>query len=104
MVVRRSYSREFKLGLCAEIAAGHMSKARACREHNLCPSMLDRWVGQYRVRGEDSFPNSGVRSEELLQDQRTKELEALVGRQALEIEFLKAALQKGEELVGKKRK
>jgi hypothetical protein len=31
-----------------------------------------------------------------------KELEALVGRQALEIEFLKAAIQKGAELREKK--
>jgi len=33
-----------------------------------------------------------------------KELEALVGRQALEIEFLKAALRKGAELREKGRR
>ena len=104
MVSRRTFSREYKLGLCQEIVEGRVSKARACREHELCPSMLDRWVVQYRSRGEDSFPNSGGGAEGLLQDQRMKELEALVGRQALEIEFLKAAIKKGEELAGRKRK
>lgn len=102
MVSRRSFSREFKLGTCQEIVSGLKSKAQVCREHGLSPGMLDRWVDQFKVLGADAFPNSGraVSAGEL---DRTKELEALVGRQALEIEFLKAALKKGEELREKKR-
>ncbi len=97
MVSRRSFSREFKLGICQEIVSGLRSKAQVCREHGLSPGMLDRWVDQFKVLGSDAFPNSGRSGSGMVLD-RTKELEALVGRQALEIEFLKAALKKGEEL------
>lgn len=95
-VSRRSFSREFKLGLCQEIVSGYRTKAQAVREHGLSPGMLDRWVDQFKVLGPDSFPNSGKAGGPALD--RTKELEALVGRLSLEIEFLRAALKKGEEL------
>jgi hypothetical protein len=66
--------------------------------------VLDRWVAQYLERGSEAFPNTGGQAEDFVRDQRMRELEALVGRQALEIEFLKAAIKKGEELAGRKRK
>jgi len=67
--------------------------------------MFDRWVDQYKVLGRDAFPNSGTGGPvEATDAQRVKELEALVGRQALEIEFLKAAFRKGEELRARRRK
>ncbi len=78
-----------------------MRKSQACREHGLSPGMVDRWVDQYRVLGSEAFPNSGT-GPRLSDVDRTKELEALVGRQVLEIEFLKAALKKGAELREKK--
>lgn len=102
MVSRRSFSREFKLGICEEIVTGSRSKAQVVREHGLSPGMLDRWLDQFKVLGSDAFPFSGVARTDYQLD-RTKELEALVGRQALEIEFLKAALKKGAELKEKKR-
>lgn len=64
--------------------------------------MLDRWVDQFRVLGDAAFPNSG-QGPRVLEEDRTKELEALVGRLTLENEFLKAALKKGAELREKKR-
>lgn len=100
MLSQRSFSREFKLALCQEIVGGRLSKAKACAEHGLSSGMLDRWVGQYRQRGADSFPLSGepASSRGSSPDRRILEMEALIGRQALEIEFLKAALKKGREL------
>lgn len=97
MVSRRSYSREFKLGICQEIVSGVLSKSQVCREHGLSPGMLDRWVDQFRVLGSDAFPNSGGVSAPKNFD-RMKELEALVGRLTLENEFLRAAVKKGHEL------
>lgn len=78
-----------------------MTKAQACREHGLSPGLLDRWMDQFRVLGSDAFPNAASGPRPLVQD-RTKELEALVGRLTLENEFLKAALKKGAELREKK--
>lgn len=97
MVSRRSFSREFKIGICQEIVSSVLTKAQVCREHGLSPGMLDRWVDQFKVLGPDSFPNSGglVTPKDF---DRMKELEALVGRLTLENEFLKAAVKKGLEL------
>lgn len=99
---RRSFHREFKLGVCREVEAGLKTKAQVCREHDLAPSLLDRWFEQFSRRGEEAFPN-GREFDVPPEAARTRELEALVGRQALEIEFLKAALKKGAELREKKR-
>lgn len=63
--------------------------------------MLDRWVDQFRLLGSEAFPNAGS-SAEVVNLDRTKELEALVGRLTLENEFLKAAIKKGAELREKK--
>jgi transposase len=101
MVSRRNFSREFKLGLCEQILAGAVTKAQAVREHGLSPGMLDRWVDQFRALGSEAFPNSGRASGKEVD--RTRELEALVGRLTLENEFLKAALKKGERLREKRR-
>lgn len=94
---RRSFHREFKLSVCREVEAGLKTKAQVCREHDLAPSLLDRWFEQFSRRGEEAFPN-GREFDVPPEAARTRELEALVGRQALEIEFLKAALKKGAEL------
>lgn len=102
MVSRRSYSREFKAGLCQDVLGGFKTKAQVVREHGLSPGLLDRWVDQYKALGDQAFPNAGRGSGQESPD-RTKELEALVGRLTLELEFLKAALKKGEELREKKR-
>ena len=102
MMSRRSFSREFKFGTCHEIVSGQKSKAQVVREHGLSPGMLDCWVDQFKVLGSDAFPNSG-RPVSSVDVDRTKELEALVGRLTLENEFLRAALKKGEELREKRR-
>src|SRR5512141_2662440 len=96
MVTRRSFRRDFKLLLCRDVVTGNISKAQACREHGLSPGMLDRWVDQYKVRGEDAFPASDEPGAVLGVAERMKELEALVGRLTLENEFLKRVLQKGD--------
>lgn len=101
MVANRRYNRAFKLGVCEAIVVGSKSKAQTCREHGLTPSMLDRWVDQYRKLGKDSFPNS-VGPGEVAAGQRVLELEALVGRLTLENQLLKAALEKGGSELGPK--
>jgi transposase-like protein len=88
----RRHSREFKLGIVRQIAGGEMSKAQACREHNLSPSMLDRWCDQYRAKGEDAFPRSEAGAPDA--QGRIRALENSLGRAHLEIEFLKEALSK----------
>ncbi len=97
MVSTRRYNRRFKLSVCAAIVSGSASKAQTCREHGLTPSMLDRWVAQYRKLGAEAFPNS-LGPGELSQDRKVRELEALVGRLTLENQILRSVLEKGAVL------
>jgi transposase-like protein len=94
MMANRKYNRAFKIATCQAIVSGAKSKAQTCREHGLTPSMLDRWVNQYKILGQDAFPNS-VGPADVSMTQRVFELEALVGRLTLENQILKSALQKG---------
>ena len=89
-IMRRTFSREFKLELCQSVTLGQISQAQACREHALTPSLLARWLEKYDKKGQDAFmPDRPV-------DDRTrvKELEASLGRAHLENEFLREALGK----------
>jgi transposase-like protein len=94
MVSNRKYNRAFKIAACEAIVLGMKSKAQTCREHGLTPSMLDRWVDQFKKLGKEAFPNSSGPGD-VSAAQRVHELEALVGRLTLENHILKAAIQKG---------
>jgi transposase-like protein len=93
-MMRRSFTRKFKLDVCQKAESGEASKSRLCREHALSPSMLDRWIEQYRAKGDDAFTGSGWRASSPTPDARIRELEAALGRAHLEIEFLQEAVGK----------
>jgi transposase-like protein len=94
MMMRRNFSREFKLDVCQKIVSGEVSKSRTCREHSLSGSVLERWLEQYRLQGESAFQGQVWRSSIQTPDARIKELEASLGRAHLELEFMKEAMGK----------
>jgi transposase len=89
-VVKRTFTREFKLDLCQKVKLGQITKSVACREHSLAASLLDRWLVQYEAKGQGAFSSPGPVDLSL----RVKELEASLGRSHLENEFLREALGK----------
>jgi transposase-like protein len=89
-VMRRTFTREFKLSVCEKVKQGQQTKAAACREHSLSPSLLDRWMDQYEAKGRSAFQDGAPVDLE----RRVKELEASLGRAHLENEFLREALGK----------
>ena len=54
-MTRRGYTREFKLELMRQWAAGERSCAQLVREHGVGQSVLYRWRDEYRQFGEDAF-------------------------------------------------
>ncbi len=90
---RRKFSKEFKLSAVRRLEAGDTiaQVARACEVH---PSDLHRWRRELREHGERAFAGAGVRRQE---EGRVAELERKIGRQQMEIDFLKRALQGAEE-------
>jgi transposase-like protein len=91
---RRRHPRSFKLDLCNRIEVGAISKAQACREHQLAPSMLDRWVAQYHDRGASAFRGSPGDSSQENPELRIAQLEQALGQAYLDIKILKEALKK----------
>ena len=65
--------------------------ARALEVH---PSDLHRWWRELQERGERAFSGAGKKR---VEESRVAELERKVGQQAMEIDFLKRALQHVEE-------
>ena len=90
---RRQYTKEFKeaavgrLGLGASLA----EVARACEVN---PNVLHRWRRELRDFGAKAFAGNGKRRTE---ESQLAELERKVGRQAMEIDFLRRCLQHVEE-------
>ena len=87
--MRRRFGREFKFDVVRQVDLGLKSKAQVCREHSLSPSLLDRWVDQYRAKGEAAFAERQAKDPD--PQARIRELEASLGRAHLEIEFMREA-------------
>ena len=90
---RRKFTKEFKAEAVRrlELGASIVEVSRACEVN---PNILHRWRKELRDYGAKAFTGNGKsRSEE----NHVAELERKVGRQALEIDFLRRCLQHVEE-------
>ena len=90
---RRKFTKEFKEEAVRrlELGASLAEVARACEVN---PNVLHRWKRELRDYGVKAFAGYGQgRAEE----QQVAQLERKVGRQALEIDFLRRCLQHVEE-------
>ena len=90
---RRTFTKEFKEAAVRrlELGASIAEVARACEVN---PNVLHRWRRELREYAVKAFPGEGrSRTEE----SRITELEREVGRQTMEIDFLRRCLQRVEE-------
>jgi transposase len=90
MAKHRSHSIEFKRQVAQEFIAGETLHALSSR-HNVSRNLIRIWVRKF----ESGAFDDDAQAADLLQDYEAKiaALERMVGRQALEIEFLKGALK-----------
>ena len=90
MVKHRSHSIEFKRQVAQEFIAGETLHGLAQR-HDLSRNLIRIWVAKYEAGAFDEDAGAA----DLLQEYEAKvaALERMVGRQALELEFLKGALR-----------
>ena len=86
----RSHSVEFKRQVAQEFLSGETLHGLAKR-HDLSRNLIRIWVEKYETAALDD----DARAADLVQEYeaRIAALERLVGRQALELEFLKGALK-----------
>src|SRR4030095_12851115 len=90
MARQRSHSIEFKRQVAQEVIAGESLYALSKR-HDISRQLIRVWVQKYEAGALDE----DAQAADLLQEYEAKiaALERMVGRQALEIEFLKGALK-----------
>jgi transposase-like protein len=84
---RRSFSHAFKRQVVEEYLSGSASQAQLSRRYSLSPHQIALWRKRYS-QGKLNDNNDAV---SLAKDARIRELERLVGKQALQIELLKKA-------------
>src|SRR5580765_3063094 len=90
MAKHRSHSIEFKRQVAQEYIAGETLHALAKR-HDVSRTLIRIWVARYEAGAFDDDAQAADLVQEY--EARIAALERLVGRQALEIEFLKGALK-----------
>jgi transposase len=88
MAKHRSHSVEFKRQVAQEYMAGETLHGLAKR-HDLSRNLIRIWVAKYEAGALDEDAHAADLVQEY--EARIAALERLVGRQALEIEFLKGA-------------
>ena len=90
MAKHRSHSIEFKQQVAQEFIAGETLHALSSR-HDVSRNLIRIWVRKFEAGAFDH----DAQTADLLQryDAKIAALERMVGRQALEIEFLKGALR-----------
>jgi len=90
---RRQFTKEFKLAAVRRLEQG-VSIAEVARALEVNPNVLHRWRREFRQGPGNAFPGHGQRR---WSEGRIAELERKIGQQALEIDFLKRALQHVEQ-------
>jgi transposase-like protein len=93
MKSRRKFTKEFKQTAVSRLNSGQ-SVAEVSRALEVHPSDLHRWRRELQDHGQHAFSGAGKKRAE---ESRVAELERKVGQQAMEIDFLKRALQHVEE-------
>ena len=90
MAKHRTHSIEFKRQVAQEFLAGETLYGLAKR-HDICRNLIRVWVQKYETGDFDE----DAQAADLLQqyEARIAALERLVGRKALELEFLKGAVK-----------
>ena len=90
MAKHRTHSVEFKRQVAQEYLAGETLHGLAKR-HDICRNLIRVWIRKYEAGEFDE----DAQTADLLQqyEARIAALERLVGKQALELEFLKGALK-----------
>ena len=90
---RRKFTKEFKQEAVRRIGLG-VSLAEVARACEVNPNVLHRWRRELQDYGTKAFVGNGLRRAD---ESQVAELERKVGRQALEIDFLRRCLQHVEE-------
>lgn len=86
---RRSLKPSFKFQIVLEAIQERQTQAELARQYNLHPRVISQWKRQFLKQGPSIF---SAKQEARQKDKKIEELEKIIGRQTIEIQFLKKVL------------
>ena len=89
MKPKRNLTPEFKFQLVIETLKGEKSQAEIAREYDIHPQLLTNWKKEFFSKGPKIFASD---RNEKQKDRKVEELEKIIDRQTIEIQFLKKVL------------
>lgn len=96
-MTRRTFTPEFKRKIVEEHLIGGRTIAEICREYHLGRNLFDSWRQAYRQAAMPAGPTVEEVSRQLREaEKRIAELEAALGRSAMETDFLKRCFKRAK--------
>ncbi len=83
---KRTFSGQFKAKLVMEYLKGLKFKSEICKENVISFGLLDKWLRQFEENCPLLFENKDN------QEEKIEKLERIIGKQTIEIDFLKRVL------------
>lgn len=88
---KRNFTAQFKTQLVLEYLSGRKSQAEICRENLIGSNLLGKWVRQFQEKAPRVFEDISKQDQS---GKRIEKLEQIIGKQAIEIDFLKRGLRR----------
>ncbi len=88
---RKAPTPNFKFRVVMDVLQNQQKQVEIARQYDLSPRILSIWKKQFLQRGPEVFARS---SQDKQNDKRVGDLESIIGRQTIEIQFLKKVLSK----------
>jgi transposase-like protein len=88
---RRTLTPNFKFQVVMEILQNQQKQVEIARQYDLSPRVVCLWKKQFLQRGPEVFAHSQQNQQK---DKKIDDLEQLIGRQTIEIQFLKKVLSR----------
>jgi len=88
---RRTLTPNFKFQVIMEVLQNQQKQVEIARQYDLSPRVVSIWKRQFIQRAPEVFAHS---KQDQQKDKKVEELEKLIGRQTIEIQFLKKVLSR----------
>lgn len=89
MKPRRTLTSQFKFQVILESLQEKEKQTELARQYGIHPQLIVQWKREFLRRGHEIFEKKRERKNK---DRKLEELEKIIGRQAIEIQFLKKIL------------
>ncbi len=86
---KRKFTSQFKFQVVQDYLKGIKSQSEICRDYTISFSLLNKWKTQFEKNAPLIFEDQNKKSEA----EKIEKLERIIGKQTIEIDFLKRGLQ-----------